>query len=318
MATDPTAVVAGSTHVQALPAHGVWVPALTPLNAALDVDRDRHLAHVRWLLAEGCHGVTLFGTTGEATSFSVAERKRVLEQTLEAGVSPERLMVGCGCTAPSDTVELTRHATESGVYKVLLLPPFYYKGVSDEGLFRSYAHIVERVGCDKLQIFLYHFPRLSTVPLGHELVERLMMEFPDTVVGFKDSSGDRESTRSLIETFPGLAVFPGTETLMVEALRTGGEGCITATANINPAGIRGVYDSWRSGDDTLSQLEVRMSTVRKTVQTHAMIPALKFLVAKMRSDPGWRAVRPPLVEMDESTGRALADQLGTLGMSFGA
>lgn len=314
MATDPTTVVSADPSVGSTRAHGVWVPALTPLNATLEADGDRHISHVRWLLAQGCHGVTLFGTTGEANSFSARERKHVLEQTLEAGISPERIMVGSGCSALSDTVDLTRHATALGVDKVLMLPPFYYKGVSDEGLFRSYAHIIERVGSAKLRILLYHFPRLSSIPLGHALVERLMTHFPDTVMGFKDSSGDWESTRSLIETFPDLAVFPGTETLLVDALKIGGAGCITATANINPAGIRGVYDSWRAAEDDVSELVAEIANVRQAIQAHPMIPGLKYLVAEMRSDPQWRVVRPPLVELDEDTGAALATQLAGLGM----
>lgn len=318
MVTELSVATSAPTDIESRSAYGVWVPALTPLSAALEIDFDRHIRHVRWLLDRGCHGVTLFGTTGEANSFSVYERKRLLEQTLEADVRPERIMVGSGCTALSDTVELTRHAVESGVEKVLMLPPFYYKGVSDEGLFRSYAQIIERVGSERLRIFLYHFPRLSTVPLGHALIERLMAHFPDTVVGFKDSSGDGASTRSLIEAFPALAVFPGTETLLVDALEIGGAGCITATANINPAGIRSVYDSWRAGDDAVTGLQAEISTVRQAIEGYPMIPALKYLVADMLSDPAWRIVRPPLVELDESSGATLAKRLTAQGVNLSA
>ena len=235
--------------ITALPAHGVWSPVLVPLLPDLSIDSERFFAHAQWLLAQGCHGLALFGTTSEANSFSVSERKALVEWVIEGGIPPERLMVGTGCCALTDSVELTRHALDAGCRRVLMLPPFYYKGMSDEGLFRSFAEVIERVGDPALEIFLYHFPRLSGVPVTEGLIALLDGEFPEIIAGVKDSSGDWSNTRMMLNRFPHLAIFPGSEIFLLDGLRTGGAGCITATSNVNAAGARAVFDAWNAGRD---------------------------------------------------------------------
>ena len=229
-------------------AHGIWAPALTPLNERLEPDRDKAIAYYRWLLESGCHGLAFMGTNSEATSFSVAERIGLLEAVLAAGIEPKRLMVGSGCAALSDSVALTKHATEAGC-SVLTLPPFYYKDIGEDGLYASYAELIERVASPDLRLYFYHFPKLSMVPIVPAVIERLLAAYPGVIKGLKDSSGDAEGCAAYIERFPELATFPGNEILLLDMLKLGGAGTITAGANVFPGAIRAVYDAYRAGDE---------------------------------------------------------------------
>ena len=300
-------------------ATGIWAPAVTPLDRDLAPDPSRFTAHVRWLLDNGCHGVAVFGTTGEANSFAVDERIALLDATLEAGIPGERLMVGTGCCALTDTVRLTRHAVESGCKRVLMLPPFYYKGVSDEALYASYAAVIDRVGQDALAVYLYHFPRLSGVAITTGLVERLLASpYAGAVEGLKDSSGDPDSTGTFITRFPGLAVFPGTEALLLAGLEAGGAGCITASANVNAPAIRRVYDAWTAGSADAAGLQEIIGAQRAALQSQPLIPTLKRLIAAAHKDPAWLAIRPPLLPTDEAAAAKQDAALAAAGFAFGA
>ncbi|MCG8691249.1 MAG: dihydrodipicolinate synthase family protein [Minwuiales bacterium] len=299
-------------------AQGVWSPAITPFNDDLSPDTARYVAHVKWLLAQGCHGIAAFGTTSEATSLGMAERKTLLEALLEAGVAPERLMVGTGLCALPETVELTAHAAGLGCKSVLMLPPFYYKGVSDQGLFDSYSQVIERVADPALKIYFYHFPKLSGVPITAPLIEMLATAYPDNIAGLKDSSGDPANMSMLIERFPELAIFPGSETFLLPMLKQGGAGCITASANANPKAIRAVWDAFQAGQGDADDLQARITATRKAIEATPMVPTLKHLVAHYRSDPAWRRVRPPLTALDQAQGDALVDVLAGQGFSFDA
>ena len=306
-----TAPAPASRSLDSLPAHGVWSPVLVPLRPDLGIDSERFLAHARRLLAQGCHGLALFGTTSEANSFSVAERKALVERVVEGGIPPERLMIGTGCCALTDSVELTRHALDAGCRRVLMLPPFYYKGMSDEGLFRAFAEVVERVGEPALQVFLYHFPGLSGVPVTEGLIALLTDAFPDTVAGVKDSSGEWSNTRMMLDRFPDLAIFPGSEVFLLDGLRAGAAGCITATSNVNAAGARAIFDAWEGGQGDPDAKQAAATAIRRAIDRHPGIPAQKYLISHYRDDPAWRTVRPPLVALDDGAGRdllaALAD-----------
>ena len=309
MHAEATPAMPPPRSVTSLTAHGVWSPVLVPLRPDLSIDAERFIAHAHWLLGQGCHGLALFGTTSEANSFSVSERRALLGRVVEAGVPPGRLMVGTGCCALTDSVELTRHAVDAGCRRVLMLPPFYYKGVSDEGLFRSFAEVVERVGDPDLRVFLYHFPRLSGVPVTEGLIALLVDAFPEVIAGVKDSSGDWSNTRTMLERFPGLAIFPGSEVFLLDGLRAGGAGCITATSNVNAAGARAVFDAWSAGRDDAGARQAAATAVRRAIDRHPGIPAQKYLIARHRSDPAWRAVRPPMTALADDAGR---DLLGAL------
>ena len=309
MHAETTLAAATPRSIDSLAAHGVWSPVLVPLRPDLSIDSKRFVAHARWLLAQGCHGLALFGTTSEANSFSVAERKALVEDVIEAGIPPESLMVGTGCCAITDSVELTRHALDAGCRRVLMLPPFYYKGMSDEGLFGSFAEVIERVANPDLRVFLYHFPRLSGVPVTEGLISLLVDAFPEVVAGVKDSSGDWSNTQTMLDRFPHLAVFPGSEVFLLAGLRAGGAGCITATSNVNAPGARAVFDAWSADRDDADARQAAATAVRRAIDRHAGIPAQKYLIAHHRNDPAWRKVRPPMVALSDDAGSDLIDAL---------
>src|ERR671916_234420 len=213
---------------------GVFAAVLTPMDGDLAPDHAAFAAHCHRLLAAGCHGLSVFGTTGEANSLSVEERLAALQALVESGVPPEKLLPGTGSCALTDTVRLSQTALEAGTAGALVLPPFYYKGVGDDGLFRFFAEVVERIGDDRLRLYLYHIPQMTGIDLGLPLITRLIDAYPGIVVGTKDSSGDRERIMTLCREFPGFSVLAGTETLLLETLRSGGEGCISPTVNVTP------------------------------------------------------------------------------------
>jgi 4-hydroxy-tetrahydrodipicolinate synthase len=256
-------------------------------------------------------GLAIFGTNSEANSLSVPEKIELLDRLVEAGIDPLRMMPGTGCSALSDSVALTRHAVRVGCGGVLMLPPFYYKGVSDEGLFRSFAEIIERVGSGDLRIYLYHIPPVSQVGISVELVERLTRAYPDVIAGIKDSSGDWNNTLALIERRGAdFRVFSGSESFLLRNLKAGGAGCISATANVNPAAIRRLYQLWQTpGADELQQ---ELNGVRDCLQMPLMIPALKAVVSVFLDDPEWETVRPPLTPLGRDQKDLLRTKLAEL------
>lgn len=274
---------------------GVFCAAATPVTRAGEPHLKLIARHVRQLVDDGCHGVALLGTTGEANAFSIPERCQILEAAA-AAVAPEKLMPGTGVCAISDTVALTRHALSAGVTRVVMLPPFYYKNVSDDGVFAAYSEIIERIGDGRLQVILYHIPQTSMVPLSFTLIERLMARYPQTVVGIKDSSGDLKHAEALIRSFPGLSVLVGADANMRSLLAVGGAGCITATSNIVAADLSTVF---RHHADTDRQAEVDAAQQR-IIRTRAIsanfvhIPAVKAMLARRYRDETWLNVRPPL------------------------
>jgi 4-hydroxy-tetrahydrodipicolinate synthase len=289
------------------PFSGVLAPALTPFDADLAPDATRFVAHCRWLLEDGCNGLAIFGTTSEANSLSLEERLSLLDSVVDAGIDPACLMPGTGATALSDAVRLTRAAVERGCGGVLLLPPFYYKAVDDDGLYRFVAEVIQRVGDPRLKIYLYHIPPIAVVGWSLQLIERLLEDFPDVVVGLKDSSGDWDNTRSILQRFPGFGVFCGTEIFLLDTLRAGGAGTITATANVNAAAIRRVYDNWQG--EQAEELQAEITALRKVIQAYPAIPALKAIVARSRGDESWLTTRPPLEALDAETAGRLIEAL---------
>jgi 4-hydroxy-tetrahydrodipicolinate synthase len=274
---------------------GVFVPASTPFHADLSVDSERFATHCRWLLDEGANGLAVFGTTSEANALSTGERMTALDQLISSGISPGVLMPGTGCCALPDTVALTRHAVEAGCMGVLLLPPFYYKGVSDDGLYASIAELIQRIADPRLRVYLYHIPPMAGVGFSLTLIAKLLKDFPGVVVGIKDSSGDWKNTQALLQEFPEFEVFPGSETYLLDGLRLGGAGCISATANINVGAMRALIDSWNGpGADAMQQ---ELTALRAAVQKFPLVPANKAILARLQGAPGWNVVRPPLVSL---------------------
>ena len=295
---------------------GVLAPVITPFGPDLSPDGKRLAVHCRWLLAQGLSGLAVFGTTSEANSLGMDERMALLDGLLADGIAPARLMPGTGCCALTDTVRLTRQAVSAGCGGVLMLPPFYYKGVSDEGVFRSYAEVIERVGDARLKIYLYHIPPQSQVPIGIALIERLRRAYPDAIAGIKDSSGDEANLRALLSAFAGtdFDVYAGSEALLLANLEGGGAGCITATANLSPAAIAALARDWRLPGARDAQ--ARLDLVRTTLQSQPLIPALKAMIAHGARDEAWSRVRPPLVELDDDARKQLAGELERIGFDM--
>jgi 4-hydroxy-tetrahydrodipicolinate synthase len=286
---------------------GVFCAALTPVTDALVPDAAAMARHCRSLIEQGCHGVALLGTTGEANSFSAAQRMRLIEGVIEADVPADRLLPGTGCAALADTVELTRHAVRLGVAGVVMLPPFYYKDVSVEGLAASYDAVIDGVGESRLKIVLYHIPPIAQVPLPMALIERLRERHPDTVVSIKDSGGDLDHMIELVKRFPGLSVLAGADPLMLPLLREGGAGCITATSNIGASELATIYAGWRdpARKAEVDAAQARITELRARVARWPQIAALKAATALRMDEPGWTRVMPPLLALSPTDRDAL-------------
>ena len=294
---------------------GVLSPVVTPFGKDLSPDPERFIRQCRWLLTQNC-GLAVFGTNSEANSISVNERIALLDALLAADVDPSRMIPGTGCCALTDTVRLTEHAVKAGCAGVLMLPPFYYKDVTEEGLYRSFSEVVERVGDSRLRIYLYHIPPVAVVGITPGLVERLLKKYPQQIAGMKDSSGDWNNTKVFLDAFAksGFDVFPGSESFLLAGLRNGAVGCISATANVNPAAIDKLYREWKKSDADLQQ--EALNVVRKTTGQYVMIPALKAVVAHYSNDPQWATVRPPLTELTAAQAKAVIDGLKKLGFDM--
>jgi 4-hydroxy-tetrahydrodipicolinate synthase len=246
----------------------------------------------------------------------VGEREALLDALLSGGVPADRLMPGTGCCALPDGVRLTAHAVRRGCAGVLMLPPFYYKAVTEDGLFRAFAEVIERVGDDRLRVYLYHIPPVAQVPIAAGLVERLLRAYPRVVAGMKDSSGDFANTKAMLDRFgkDGFDVFVGSERFLLENLRAGGVGCITATGNVNSAAIERLYAGWQGPD--ADRLQEELNAVRGIVEKLPVIPALKAIVAEESRDPGWASVRPPLVALAREKVGLLLAELRECGFSM--
>jgi 4-hydroxy-tetrahydrodipicolinate synthase len=272
--------------------HGVLAPVLTPMRDDLSPDTPKWIAFCRQLLADGCTGLAPFGTTSEANSLGLDERREMLDALVQAGVPAAQLMPGVGTCAIPDTVKLAAQAARLGCGGVLMLPPFYYKGVSEEGIFRSVAEVIERVGDQRLRVYVYHIPPIAVVGFSLPLIERLIKSYPQTVVGIKDSSGDWNNLKAILQAFPGFGIFTGSERFLLPTLRLGGVGTISAMANVIPGRIRRLYDNFLAENADAVQEELNAS--RLALAEYAPIPALKEIMAQRTGDGTWRNVRPPL------------------------
>ena len=294
---------------------GVFSPVLTPFNRDFSPSTRHFIKHCNWLIRQGV-GLSVFGTNSEANSLSVDEKRGLLDTVLAAGIPGSRLMPGTGCCALTDTIELTRHAVTSGCAGVLMLPPFYYKGVSDEGLFRSYSRVVDAVADARLRIYLYHIPPVAQVGISMQLIERLLKAYPGTIAGIKDSSGDWSNTEAMLREFQplGFDVFAGSEAFLLATLRAGGAGCITATGNVNPGPIVELFRHWQDADADRRQLA--LNTTRAVFQKLPMIAAMKAAIAWKSGDSAWSVLRPPLVELDAAQERQLQIDLDACGYTM--
>jgi 4-hydroxy-tetrahydrodipicolinate synthase len=287
----------------------VYAPVLTPFNADLAVDTARFLGHCRWVVEQGA-GLAIFGTNSEAASLSLVEKRRLLDEVVASGIPGSALMPGTGANSLEETVELSRAAVDAGAPAVLVLPPFFFKPATTEGLIRHYGRLIEAVGSDRLSVVLYHIPQFTGVPITVELIDGLRRRYPN-VVGIKDSSGDRDNLARYLEVGDGFKVFPASEILLGETITKGSVGCISATANVNAKGMVGaVKNASKLGTEVAF---ADATKVRTLFQQFPMIQAMKSLIARELGAAEWRRVRAPLVELDAQSEQkflAAVDELG--------
>jgi 4-hydroxy-tetrahydrodipicolinate synthase len=302
--------------IQGAHIRGVLAPVVTPFRDDLSPDKERFIAHCQWLLSQNC-GLAVSGTTSEANSLAAEERSTLLDALTAAGVDPSRMIVGTGCCSLTETVKLTAQAAKHGCAGVLMLPPFYYKGVSEEGLYRYFSEVVQRVGDARLRIYLYHIPPVAMVGITAGLVERLLTSYPNAIAGMKDSSGDWNNTRIFLDAFAqsGFEVFVGSESFLLANMRNGGVGTISATANVNPAAIHKLYAEWENAD--ADDQQAKLNVIRALFgKKYPMISALKEGIAIYANHPAWAKVRPPLVELTAAQAKTLAAELKTISFTM--
>jgi len=284
---------------------GLVAPILTPFNDDLSVATSLYVTHAKWLFDQGCAGIAPFGTTGEALSVGIDERIAAIRELIDGGIDPAKMIPGTGLSNVADTARLSRACLDMGCAAVMTLPPFYFKSVTEEGLYRHFEHLIAAIGSDA-RIYLYHIPPIAIVGIPPTLVARLHTDFPDQIVGIKDSSGDWDNTRMLLE-IEGMIVYPGSELPLLDALKLGAPGCISATANINASNIVKVLGLFAQGDMASAQdLHETVKRFRLLMQDYTPIPAQKRLLAIATGEARWANVRPPLMAMSEEAGRELA------------
>jgi 4-hydroxy-tetrahydrodipicolinate synthase len=293
------------------PIRGVWCAMLSPVTSTATLDVALFREHAVMLLGRGVDGLAPFGTTGEGQSFSVAQRRAGVDALLEAGIPAERIMPGTGCAALAETIELTRHAVESGCRGALVLPPFFFEGVGDAGVLASYRGLIEGIGDNRLRIYLYHIPQVTGVPISAAATERLVSEFPDVIAGVKDSAGNLEHSLALVRRFPTLNILVGHEPHLPDLLAAGGAGTICGLSNLYPDVLRRLHDATtdRERHDEVAFLRELLAALKP----HSPIPAMKAIRALQRGELRWRNVMPPLVPLDDASQIRLKASVDALG-----
>ena len=295
--------------------NGVYTATLTPLKENLEVNTDLLVTHCKYLLEQGSQGIALLGTTGEANAFSLEERKAILDATIAGGIPADKLMVGTGCCALPDTIALSQHALEHGVGGLLVLPPFYYKQVEDSGLLSYFEHLLEAIDREKARIYLYHFPKMAGVSFSIPLIQELVKRYPENIVGIKDSSGDFEHMKALINEVPNFQVFAGTEKYLLDILKVGGAGCISATANVTIGLAAQIFQAWKSGE-AVEDLQAYLVKVRTSFEGLPFSGALKTYLADLRVNKEWLPIRPPNERLDQQRLNDLKAALIALDFDF--
>ena len=300
-------------HPSTLPA--VLSPVLTPFMADGNPDAQKLLKQCKWLESNGV-GQAIFGTNSEANSMSAPQKMSTLTALIEGGLNPAHMMPGTGASSIDATVNMTRHAVNHQCAGVLMLPPFYYKDVSDDGLFAYFSEVIQKVGSSTLQVYLYNIPPVTKISFSLSLLERLTKEYPNTIVGMKDSSGDWAYTESVIKLLApsGFRVYAGSEVFLMRALRAGGVGCISATANVNPKAIADLAAHWK--DANADELQAGLDQVRGIFAKYQMIAGMKTAVAHYSKDPEWLRVRPPLMQLNADQQAQLLNELKQINFSM--
>lgn len=293
---------------------GIWPAMLTPLDEHLRIDHKAYAEHALSLIEKGCGGVTAFGTTGEGPSFSMQERQEAVDQLIARGVPAERIMVSTSCSALPETLALTRHAIENGVHGCLMLPPFFFKGVSDQGVIDCYAQVMDALPSSGWRMYLYHIPQVVGVGLSHHTISRLLDRYPQLIVGIKDSSCVREHSMGLAKAFmPGITVYVGNELDLPPLGELGSTGAISGLANFLPRTVRRMVKEHHGPQ--IDQDVTTITQVLDLVRPMSLMPALKGIMAHLTKDPKWLRVRAPLVQLSNDELNALSHGWDALGIT---
>jgi 4-hydroxy-tetrahydrodipicolinate synthase len=287
---------------------GVFAATLIPMRADLSCDDQELARHCHDLMNRGCCGIALFGTTGEGSSFSVEERKQVMKDLIASGINPQRLILGISCSAISDAVHLAQAGLEANCLGVLVVPPFFYKNVTDEGVITFYREMIQRISNPSLRLILYHIPQLSGVPLNLSIIKALREEFPDIVIGMKDSEGNLPLIKEVLANCPGFKIFAGREYLLSEAVQLGAIGGISGMANVFPELLCSLYEYGRNQKNPNRNLDIKR--ILEILQIYPIFPALKSLMEHKKGER-WKALRPPLIPLTHQQKQALIGALAS-------
>lgn len=294
--------------------HGIWPALVTPLHPDLSVDMPKLAAHAQSLLAQGCGGVTLFGTTGEGPSFTLEERKQTLEALIKLGVPADRILVSTSCAALLETLALTRHAALLGTHGSLMLPPFFLKGISEAGVIAAYAQVLDGVADLKPRMYLYHIPQISGVGLTHHVIRTLKDRYPESIVGVKDSGCDTAFSLGLAKAFmPELTIYVGNEPDLPALGRLGSKGAVSGLANFMPQWVHRLVLT-PDAPETPAERE-QVLALLSVLTRYPLLPAIKSMMHLVSGDPAWLRVRAPLVALTDSEDADLRRQVQALGLA---
>ena len=298
------------------PLNGVYTASLTPLTASFEPNIPALVRHAQWLLESGSDGVALLGSTGEANSLTLEQRLSIIEQTSRE-LPPDRLMLGTGSCALQDAVHLTKASVDAGVYSVLILPPFYYKPQSDESVLRFYSELILSVDEPRLRIIFYNFPKLSGYNFSVKILQELKQRFGDIAAGIKDSSGEWKNMLGIVQNIPDFMVYTGTETFLLDILKKGGAGSITATANLIAPECQRVYQAWKNNKQKVAeQAQMNLTDLRKTLENYPFVSELKSLFAAHTNAEEWENMLPPFAPILDKQVEELTEQIKGLGLDL--
>jgi 4-hydroxy-tetrahydrodipicolinate synthase len=293
--------------------NGLWPALLLPVAADGTLDTPRALAHAKNMLAAGCDGVTIFGTTGEGPAFTVAERKALLESMIGDGIQASQIIVTTTALALADAIELGRHAARLGVHRQMVMPPFYFNQPREAGVVESVSQVVRGIGDDQLKLLLYHFPAMSTFGFSHEAIAELVRRHPGQVMGVKDSSGDLGHALALAKAFPALSILTGSEQHVAEVMRAGGSGSVNGLANVAPRLMARVIKSPHNVSPADSQLILALLALLSIRPNMPFVGVYKQMLAEQNGDAAWLNMRAPLSPLEPSEAQAVREGYRAIG-----
>ena len=298
------------------PLNGVYTASLTPLTASFEPNLPALVRHAQWLLESGADGVVLLGSTGEANSLTIEQRLAIIELSAKK-LPTDSLMMGTGSCALQDAVHLTKASIDAGVYTVLVLPPFYYKPQSDKSVLRFFSELISIVDDPRLRIIFYNIPKLSGYNFSVKILQELKQRFGDIAAGIKDSSGEWKNMLGIVQNIPDFMVYTGTETLLLDILKKGGAGCITATANLIAPECQRVYQAWRNNKQKVAeQAQINLTDLRKTLENYPLVSELKSLFASKTNAEEWENMLPPFAPILDKQVEELTEQIKGLGLDL--